>query len=1120
MKRNSSLNNLLQISLFVILTSFVATSQAQTVRTWTNANGTGLWSDPLNWSGNTVPTTTANRALFNGTSTANCTIDVNVSCDGIEITSAYSGTITQSGSVTISLDNSDYIQGGGTFNCGSGSFSTVNGGIFTLSGGSFNQSSGNISLNGTASISGGTFTGGSGTFSSNSSLNISSGTFTSGSENCTFNGFTQTGGSFTSTPKTFRNNGNFIRNTGGTFAHNNGLWLQANAADVSPNFSQPTTFYRFTYDAGVGNNFSHTAGQSMTVTKSCRILSGNFDNAAFTVYVGDTLELNNTGRTEPDFEFNGTGGKVLLATVAATSDINVNLTNQSDELYVYKGTASSISLGNGTGASFTVTSGQVKFESGIATTIDVNNLDILTGASFFLTPAATTRFIGTMNNTGGRFHGASGTLACDISGRATIFNTDGTDTVYNLTIDKTGGGVNDDVEVISGDVLAVSNLLSLNLGDINNGTGNNGEFRVLKDMTVNGKDVINTNFRIAGSGNSTVTFNAALNNAATIIIDKAASTDQVTFTSGGTTADGTGGDLEIIRGTLNFGTANADLNYDNISITGAEGIFNPASGTTFIFGNLLNTAGLISAPAGSTVSFDGNISTGAVLDVQSNDQFYNFTVDKNHTSNARQLSITSGDVVLVNNDLDVTSGSRLLGGTINLKGNLTFGTLNQSSTTDLLFTGSADQSVSLASSGQIDGNITLNKTNGTHVLITTAVLLDNSAQLVTFTNGYLRITTGSLTISGSALVNNSAWYTGASSNSFVFGTIQIRNCTTPAFNTTFPTGDTVMYNGGSILHYLYAPISFQSTTTQANQTGRGFNANYNYQPSSNLTSLGAGIDHVSRVEHWNLDRISSTVNGRVTLSWRPRSFVNSLSDLVIARYDGTTWVKSTASTSHTTSGDTLNGTITADDVFTTFSPFTLGSGAPVLNPLPVNFLNISAKRLENNIASVSWSVADEKDVLKYDIERSADGIHFQYLGSVSAINAGQNIQSYSYVDYQCPSGIVFYRVKEVSQSSHSYSKLVNVSGSSNVTSDQNVMVLPNPVSSGNNIYIKTNESSESAEINYSIFDASGKLVMEKQMLTTGGVIVVETAKLNTGLYLLNVSRNGILLKTEKLLVNP
>ena len=1117
----SGVNRMLMLVLCLMLTS---EAYSQTIRTWTNGNGTNLWSDAGNWSGGVVPTGIANRALFNGTSTANCTIDVNVSCDGIEMTSAYTGTITQSGSVTISLDNSDFIQAGGTFNAGSGSFSTVNAGTFTVSGGAFNAGSGNISLTGTLTVSGGTFTGGTGTISSNSALSISSGTFTCGSENCTFSGFTQTGGSFTSTPKTFRNNGNFVRNTAGTFAHNSGPWLQANTANVAPNFSQPTTFYRFIYNPGAGPNFTHTAGQSMTVIESCRILSGDYDNTGFTVYVQDTLELNNTGRTEPDFEFTGTGGKVFLATVASTSDVTVNLTNQSDELYVYKGTGSTINIGNGTGASFVVTSGQVKFESGISTTIDVNNLDVNTGASFFLAPSATTRFIGTMNNTGGRFHGASGTLALDISGRPAILNTDVIDTVFNLVIDKTGAGNTDDAEVASGDVLAVSNLLTITNGDINNGTGNNGEFRVLKDMTVNGRDIVNTNFRIGGSGNSIITFNSTLNNAATIFIDKANATDQVTFTSSGTTTDGSGGDLEIVKGILNFGTTNASLNYDNITISGADGEFVPASGNTNIYGNLLNNAGKISAPNGSTVTFNGNfaVGSGSILDVQSGDVLHNLIINKNHSGFGRQMNIPSGDVVLLNGDLTVTSGSRLLGGSIDLKGDMTLGALNAGMTTNIEFSGSADQTVTNGSAGQIDGNLTINKPNLTHVLLASDVLLDNGSNLVTFTNGHLRITTGSLTISGSALVNGSAWYTGASENSFVFGTIQIRNCTGATFNTTFPTGDSIWYNGGGVVKHFYAPIGFQSTTTQGNQTTRGFNASYSYQWPINSGNTGTNVDHVSKVEYWNLDRISSTVNGRVTLSWRPKSYVNDLASLLVVRYDGTNWVKSTATSAHTTTGDTLNGTITATDPFTTFSPFTLGGGTVILNPLPVNFVSVKAFRLEQNTAQVNWMVSDEKEVVKYEIERSLNGTAFETVGSVAAKGMLSGIENYSFVDYTCPKGIVFYRIKEISTNSSSYSRIVSVAGTAADLTNGTITVVPNPVNSGASFTVNLDGVNEESKVSYSLIDLNGKKVLTGNMniVSNNATTTIPAQKLTPGLYFISILNNGVEIRTQKILINP
>lgn len=78
-------------------------------RTWDNGGGDGLWSNPTNWSSNTKPVA-GDSVVFDGTSTANCTIDedppslVDFSINtGYTYSAGVSGTITASGTRTITL---------------------------------------------------------------------------------------------------------------------------------------------------------------------------------------------------------------------------------------------------------------------------------------------------------------------------------------------------------------------------------------------------------------------------------------------------------------------------------------------------------------------------------------------------------------------------------------------------------------------------------------------------------------------------------------------------------------------------------------------------------------------------------------------------------------------------------------------------------------------------------------------------------------------------------------------------------------------------------------------------------------------------------------------------------
>jgi len=63
--------------------------------------------------------------------------------------------------------------------------------------------------------------------------------------------------------------------------------------------------------------------------------------------------------------------------------------------------------------------------------------------------------------------------------------------------------------------------------------------------------------------------------------------------------------------------------------------------------------------------------------------------------------------------------------------------------------------------------------------------------------------------------------------------------------------------------------------------------------------------------------------------------------------------------------------------------------------LPVTMTYVKADKKDNGV-QVGWGTATEVDVKNYEIERSADGIHFSKVGSVNAHGASPG--NYSWYD--------------------------------------------------------------------------------------------------------------------------
>jgi hypothetical protein len=94
-----------------------------------------------------------------------------------------------------------------------------------------------------------------------------------------------------------------------------------------------------------------------------------------------------------------------------------------------------------------------------------------------------------------------------------------------------------------------------------------------------------------------------------------------------------------------------------------------------------------------------------------------------------------------------------------------------------------------------------------------------------------------------------------------------------------------------------------------------------------------------------------------------------------------------------------NQTITFDDFRT--------NGTLALAPLPVHFIGFDAKKNLGG-TQLTWKVAGEENVNRYEVERSTDGRNFSTVASVST---GKK-DTYTYLDAQSAS-TVYYRIKNV-----------------------------------------------------------------------------------------------------------
>lgn len=93
--------------------------------------------------------------------------------------------------------------------------------------------------------------------------------------------------------------------------------------------------------------------------------------------------------------------------------------------------------------------------------------------------------------------------------------------------------------------------------------------------------------------------------------------------------------------------------------------------------------------------------------------------------------------------------------------------------------------------------------------------------------------------------------------------------------------------------------------------------------------------------------------------------------------------------------------------------------------LAVNFSGLSAS-LVNDQVKLKWSIENDVDITKYEIERSANGIDFTKLSSVTSVQSAI-LYNYAVLDNAPFVGVNFYRVKFYkTDNSISYSKIFRI----------------------------------------------------------------------------------------------
>ncbi|MNS09309.1 hypothetical protein D3C72_407920 [compost metagenome] len=171
-------------------------------------------------------------------------------------------------------------------------------------------------------------------------------------------------------------------------------------------------------------------------------------------------------------------------------------------------------------------------------------------------------------------------------------------------------------------------------------------------------------------------------------------------------------------------------------------------------------------------------------------------------------------------------------------------------------------------------------------------------------------------------------------------------------------------------------------------------------------------------------------------------------------------------------------------------------------PLPVILQDFSARLYKGSQALLNWEVTQERGIVRYEVEESADGRTFTYLGSVTASGS----EHYEYTDESLLQGYNFYRLRIIDQDgSVQYSAVRFVIYSR----DRAMVWYPNPTN--HYLYLEFYNEDGAENLSVKVYNsiAGTQWVDQKYKLSKGlNKLAIDVSLLSDGSYFLMYGYEG------------
>ncbi len=178
----------------------------------------------------------------------------------------------------------------------------------------------------------------------------------------------------------------------------------------------------------------------------------------------------------------------------------------------------------------------------------------------------------------------------------------------------------------------------------------------------------------------------------------------------------------------------------------------------------------------------------------------------------------------------------------------------------------------------------------------------------------------------------------------------------------------------------------------------------------------------------------------------------------------------------------------------------------LFNNVPVTITSLTAAKDNKNV-KISWTVAEQINILSYTVEYSLDGYHFNAIGTVAAIN----VSNYSMEHLTPANGINYYRLRITGNDGKiSYSKIATIRlGNLSV-----IAVAPNPFENRIDVMAPLERKSP---VKIILFDADGRLVYQNIFsgsIGTNLFSISTQSKISAGVYILCLITDDFIFRTR------